>query len=75
MADSFRIRGTPTMGLLGASLGFFIGFAGVSLFGPTAKFLTTAASLTPAAAAQSGTLQRLAAAIKKSLKARIRSHQ
>jgi NNP family nitrate/nitrite transporter-like MFS transporter len=37
-------------GLWGATLGFFIGFAGVSLFGPTAKFLTKAASLTPAAA-------------------------
>jgi NNP family nitrate/nitrite transporter-like MFS transporter len=50
MADSYRIRGTPATGLWGATLGFFIGFAGVSLFGPTAKFLTTAASLTPAAA-------------------------
>jgi len=50
MADGYRIRGTPTMGLWGATLGFFVGFAGVSLFGPTAKFLTAAASLTPAAA-------------------------
>ncbi len=50
MADRYLIRGTPTMGLWGATLGFFIGFAGVSLFGPTARFLTQAASLTPAAA-------------------------
>ncbi len=33
------VRGTPAAGLTGATLGFFIGFAAVSLFGPTAKVL------------------------------------
>ncbi len=50
MEAKYRVRGTPSTGLWGATLGFFIGFASVALFGPTAKFLTTAASLTPAAA-------------------------
>ncbi|MCF8233786.1 MAG: MFS transporter [Bacteroidales bacterium] len=31
------LKGTPNRGLIGATLGFFIGFAAVSLFGPTAK--------------------------------------
>ncbi len=31
------IKGTPTLGLVGATLGFFSGFAAVSLFGPTAS--------------------------------------
>ncbi len=39
------IRGTPTTGLLGATLGFFVGFAAVSLFGPTVTYLQTAAGL------------------------------
>ncbi len=50
MPDAMRVRGTPATGLWGATLGFFVGFAAVSLFGPTARFLTAAASLTPAAA-------------------------
>lgn len=50
MPRELKVRGTPAMGLWGATLGFFIGFAAVSLFGPTAKFLTRAASLSPAAA-------------------------
>ncbi|MDZ7740676.1 MAG: MFS transporter [Bacteroidota bacterium] len=32
-----KLTGTPNRGLTGATLGFFIGFAAVSLFGPTAK--------------------------------------
>ncbi|MCF8227792.1 MAG: MFS transporter [Bacteroidales bacterium] len=32
-----KLKGTPNKGLTGATLGFFIGFAAVSLFGPTAK--------------------------------------
>ena len=32
-----QLKGTPNRGLTGATLGFFIGFAAVSLFGPTAK--------------------------------------
>jgi MFS transporter, NNP family, nitrate/nitrite transporter len=50
MADTYTLRGNPSLGLWGATLGFFIGFAGVSLFGPTAKHLTLVAKLTPAAA-------------------------
>lgn len=39
------VRGTPTQGLVGATVGFFVGFAAVSLFGPTVRFLQTAAGL------------------------------
>ncbi len=31
------LKGTPNQGLLGATLGFFVGFAAVALFGPTAN--------------------------------------
>jgi NNP family nitrate/nitrite transporter-like MFS transporter len=31
------LKGTPAQGLFGATLGFFIGFAAVALFGPTAQ--------------------------------------
>jgi NNP family nitrate/nitrite transporter-like MFS transporter len=31
-----EVKGTPAQGLTGATLGFFIGFAAVALFGPTA---------------------------------------
>lgn len=31
-----QLKGTPNEGLFGATLGFFIGFAAVALFGPTA---------------------------------------
>lgn len=40
-----NVRGTPTTGLIGATLGFFVGFAAVSLFGPTVTFLQEAAGL------------------------------
>lgn len=39
------VRGTPTTGLIGATLGFFVGFAAVSLFGPTVRYLQQAAGL------------------------------
>jgi MFS transporter, NNP family, nitrate/nitrite transporter len=42
-----RFKGTPQQGLFGATLGFFIGFAAVSLFGPTAKKLQDLMQLTP----------------------------
>jgi MFS transporter, NNP family, nitrate/nitrite transporter len=42
-----KFKGTPQQGLFGATLGFFIGFAAVSLFGPTAKKLQDLMQLTP----------------------------
>lgn len=33
----YRLKGSPNQGLFGATLGFFVGFAAVSLFGPAAK--------------------------------------
>ncbi len=38
----YKIHGTPRAGLWGAALGFFIGFAAVSLFGPMVKFFRDA---------------------------------
>ncbi len=32
-----KLKGSPVQGLVGATLGFFVGFAAVSLFGPTAQ--------------------------------------
>ena len=43
----FTTIGTPAQGLTGATLGFFIGFAAVSLFGPTAKSLKGILGLSP----------------------------
>lgn len=61
-----RVRGTPNEGLLGATLGFFVGFAAVSLFGPTAHRFQEAMGLNPvmvgllvAAPALSGSLLRI----------------
>lgn len=34
-----NLTGDPARGLIGATIGFFVGFAAVSLFGPTAKLL------------------------------------
>jgi NNP family nitrate/nitrite transporter-like MFS transporter len=58
--------GTPGRGLAGATLGFFIGFAAVSLFGPTAKSLKGIMGLGPlevgflvAAPSLSGSLLRI----------------
>jgi NNP family nitrate/nitrite transporter-like MFS transporter len=62
----FRARGTPGQGLTGATLGFFVGFAAVSLFGPTAKSLKGIMGLSPlevgflvAAPSLSGSLLRI----------------
>jgi len=41
------IKGSPAQGLLGATLGFFTGFAAVALFGPTAKGLQDTMDLSP----------------------------
>lgn len=37
MTKTYKIRGTPVQGLIGATLVFFVGLAAVALFGPTAK--------------------------------------
>jgi len=42
-----KATGTPRQGLLGATLGFFVGFAAVALFGPTANKLKDIMQLTP----------------------------
>jgi len=42
-----EIKGTSRDGLIGATLGFFIGFAAVALFGPTANKLKDLMNLTP----------------------------
>ncbi len=46
--DKFKIKGTPQIGLLGTTLGFFFGFAAVSLYGPTAIKFKEAMGLSPA---------------------------
>ena len=46
--DQFKIKGTPERGLLGTTLGFFFGFAAVSLYGPTAIKFKEALDLSPA---------------------------
>src|SRR5665647_1695112 len=43
------LKGTPGQGLFGATLGFFIGFAAVALFGPTAQRFQQAMNLSPVA--------------------------
>ena len=42
-----KLKGSPKEGLFGATLGFFIGFAAVSLFGPTAQKFREVMQLTP----------------------------
>lgn len=61
-----RVKGTSGQGLFGATLGFFIGFAAVSLFGPTAAKFKDVMHLSPvlvgllvAAPALSGSLLRI----------------
>ncbi len=44
------IQGSPTAGLVGATIGFFIGFAAVSLFGPTVAYLHQQVGLSAALA-------------------------
>jgi NNP family nitrate/nitrite transporter-like MFS transporter len=43
----YSLKGSPTEGLFGATLGFFIGFAAVSLFGPTAHKFKEIMDLSP----------------------------
>lgn len=43
-----QLAGTPNEALLGATLGFFVGFAAVSLFGPTATRFKEVMDLSPA---------------------------
>ncbi len=43
----YKIRGGPSQGLYGATLGFFVGFAAVSLFGPTATEFKDVMQLSP----------------------------
>ena len=43
------VKGTPAQGLAGATLGFFIGFAAVALFGPTAAKFQQVMHLSPMA--------------------------
>ena len=42
-----RVAGTPNKALFGATVGFFIGFGAVSLFGPTAHSFIDVMKLTP----------------------------
>jgi len=43
------IRGNPRLGLFGATLGFFVGFGAVALFGPSAVRFRDAMDLSPMA--------------------------
>lgn len=42
-----KVKGDPRQGLLGATLGFFVGFAAVALFGPAANRFSEVMALTP----------------------------
>lgn len=46
--NQFKTKGTPAIGLIGSTLGFFFGFAAVSLYGPTAIKFKEAMDLSPA---------------------------
>ncbi|HEX6200858.1 MAG TPA: MFS transporter [Thermoanaerobaculia bacterium] len=46
-----NLKGTPAHGLWGATLGFFVGFAAVALFGPTAGRFREVMELSPVAVA------------------------
>jgi NNP family nitrate/nitrite transporter-like MFS transporter len=48
--EMYTIKGTPTSGLAGATLGFLVRLAAVSLFGPTVEYLQEYVGLTPALA-------------------------
>lgn len=43
----YRLRGSPAVGLAGATVGFFVGFAAVALFGPTASKFQPLLGLSP----------------------------
>lgn len=45
--SSFQVKGDANRALIGATVGFFVGFAAVSLFGPTAILLQEAMKLSP----------------------------
>lgn len=47
---SAQVKGSPTKSLIGATVGFFIGFGAVSLFGPTAHGFIEVMQLTPSQA-------------------------
>jgi len=47
LREKYRLRGNPTIGLTGATIGFFIGFAAVALFGTTAKKFDALMHLSP----------------------------
>ncbi|GAB4248240.1 MAG: nitrate/nitrite transporter [Thermoleophilia bacterium] len=47
-APAPAFRGSPQAGLFGATLGFFVGFAAVALFGPTAQEFKDVMGLSPA---------------------------
>ncbi len=49
--SSTHLKGTPAEGLWGATLGFFVGFAAVALFGPTAGRFREVMELSPVAVA------------------------
>jgi NNP family nitrate/nitrite transporter-like MFS transporter len=51
MATQLTVKGSPREGLSGATLGFFVGFAAVALFGPTAMRFRDAMDLSPTAVA------------------------
>lgn len=66
MASDSSVKGTPRQGLAGATLGFFVGFAAVALFGPTAmrfrdamELSATAVAFLVAMPALSGSLLRI----------------
>lgn len=43
--SDFKLKGTPTQALLGATIGFFFGVMAISLFGPTSTTLGAAMGL------------------------------
>jgi NNP family nitrate/nitrite transporter-like MFS transporter len=46
--EQIKLKGTPARGLLGTTIGFFFGFAAVSLYGPTAIKFRESMDLSPA---------------------------
>jgi NNP family nitrate/nitrite transporter-like MFS transporter len=49
VTESIHVKGTPTIGLWGATIGFFVGFGAVALFGPTAIRFRDVMGLSPMA--------------------------
>lgn len=47
LREKHHLHGTPTIGLTGATIGFFVGFAAVALFGTTAKKFESILDLSP----------------------------